>query len=264
MALQRLNPPSLISARQAERGGYRITLSRRFPNLFPRIDSSLAHAFALIGKVTTALPLRTVAGRNFRIHIGSIFRTYNVMNSKKFILLSCVVPCVFAVSPATAQMRGHHAPMRAPMGRMPMQRAPMSASAARMPMHRASMLNSASRFRRFNDGDFDRDDGFRRHRFNEIIVFDNFGFPFFPFYYPYYPYPYGAYYPYGYGGDQGGYGSLVVQVQRRLASAGYYPGPIDGVIGSRTRRAIRAYERSHGLPVDGTIHRRLLATMGLA
>ena len=153
-------------------------------------------------------------------------------------------------------------------------------------MHRAPMLNSASGFqrqrsgnftrnnqfsrvRRFNDGDFDRDDGFRRHRFNEIIVFDNFGFPFFPFYYPYpyYPYPYGAYYPYDYSADQGGYGvngSLVVQVQRRLASAGYYPGPIDGVIGGRTRRAIRAYERSHGLPVDGTIHRRLLATMGLA
>jgi len=27
MALQRLNPPSLISARQAERGGHRITFS---------------------------------------------------------------------------------------------------------------------------------------------------------------------------------------------------------------------------------------------
>src|SRR5438034_10275507 len=175
------------------------------------------------------------------------------MNWKKFILLSCVVPCVFAVSAAIAQMRGHRAPMRAPMGRMPMQRAPM--------------LNSASGFQRQRSGDFARNDRFSRfHRFNEIIVFDNFGFPFFPFYYPYpyYPYPYGSYYPYGYGGGQGGYGSLVVQVQRRLASAGYYPGPIDGVIGSRTRRAIRAYERSHGLPVDGTIHRRLLATMGLA
>jgi Putative peptidoglycan binding domain len=123
-----------------------------------------------------------------------------------------------------------------------------------------------SRFHRFNDGDFDRDDGFRRHRFNEIIIFDNFGFPFFPFYYPYpyYPYPYGSYYPYGYGGGQGGYGSLVVQVQRRLASAGFYSGPIDGVVGRGTRRAIRAFERTHGLPVDGTIHRRLLATMGLA
>ncbi len=155
-----------------------------------------------------------------------------------------------------------------------------------MAMHRAPMLNSTSRFQRqrsgdfarndrfsrfhrFNDGDFDRDDRFRRHRFNEIIVFDDFGFPFFPFYYPYpyYPYSYGAYYPYRYGADQGGYGvngSLVVQVQRRLASAGYYSGPIDGVIGRGTRRAIRAFERSHGLPIDGTIHRRLLATMGLA
>jgi hypothetical protein len=129
------------------------------------------------------------------------------------------------------------------------------------------MLNSTSGSRRWFDGDFDRDDRFRR--FNEIIVFDNFGFPFFPFYYPYpyYPYPYGAYDPYGYGAYQGGSGvngSLVVQVQRRLASAGYYSGPIDGVVGSRTRRAIRAFERSHGLPVDGVIHRRLLATMGLA
>ena len=155
------------------------------------------------------------------------------------------------------------------MGRMPMQRAPMLNSASGFQRQRSGDFarnDRFSRFHRFNDGDFDRDDGFRRHRFNEIIVFDNFGFPFFPFYYPYpyYPYPYGSYYPYGYGGGQGGYGSLVVQVQRRLASAGYYPGPIDGVIGSRTRRAIRAYERSHGLPVDGTIHRRLLATMGLA
>jgi len=132
----------------------------------------------------------------------------------------------------------------------------------RMPMQRGPMFNSASRFHRFNDGDFDRDDRFRHRRFNEIIVFDNFGFPFFPFYYPY---PY--YYPYGYGAYQGGYGvngSLVVQVQRRLASAGFYSGPIDGVMGRGTRRAIRAFERSHGLPADGTIHRRLLATMGLA
>jgi len=116
------------------------------------------------------------------------------MNWKKFILLSCVVPCVFAISTATAQMRGH----RASTARMPMHRAPMLASTARMPMHRAPMLNSASGFQRRRDGDFDRDDRFRRfNRFNEIIVFGNFGFPFFPFYYPY------PYYPYPYGGSEG-------------------------------------------------------------
>jgi hypothetical protein len=188
------------------------------------------------------------------------------MNWKKFILLSCVVPSVFAVSPAMAQMRGHH-PSNARMP-MSMHRAPMLNSGSgfqRQPSGNFARNDRFSRVRRFNDGDFDRDDGFRRHRFNEIIIFDNFGFPFFPFYYPY-PYPY-PYYPYGYGADQGGYGvngSLVVQVQRRLAGAGYYSGPIDGVMGRGTRRAIRAFERSHGLPVDGTIHRRLLATMGLA
>jgi hypothetical protein len=174
------------------------------------------------------------------------------MNWKKFILLSCVVPSVFALTAATAQMRGHVTSM----ARTPMQRAPMLNSASRF-------QRRGDRFRRFGDGDFDRDDRFRRrHRFNEFIFFDDFGFPFFPFYYPYpyYPYPYGAYGSYGYGANS----SVVVQVQRRLATAGYYSGPIDGIVGGRTRRAIRAYERTHGLPVDGVIHRRLLATMGLA
>ena len=114
------------------------------------------------------------------------------MNWKKFALLGCVAACVFAASPATAQMRGHpssiarmpmhRAPMMGSMGRMPMHRAPMMGSMARMPMHRAPMagsmgrmpmqrsptLNSASGFRPFNDGHFVRDDRFRRFkRFND-------------------------------------------------------------------------------------------------
>jgi hypothetical protein len=35
-------------------------------------------------------------------------------------------------------------------------------------------------FNHFSDGDFDADDGFRR--FDEIIIVDNFAFPFFPFF----------------------------------------------------------------------------------
>ena len=50
--------------------------------------------------------------------------------------------------------------------------------------------------------------------------------------------------------------SVVVGVQQRLARAGYYRGAIDGVIGPRTQYAIRAYERSHGLPADGVIDHR--------
>jgi peptidoglycan hydrolase-like protein with peptidoglycan-binding domain len=40
-------------------------------------------------------------------------------------------------------------------------------------------------------------------------------------------------------------------------------GSIDGVSGSKTRRAIRAYEHAHALPQDGRIGQRLLMTMGL-
>lgn len=111
------------------------------------------------------------------------------------------------------------------------------------------------------------------HRYYSNVFFDvGFGYPYWGW--PYSDYPYG-YYPYGYGYGydepvvQGEYAggneaSLVAQVQRRLASAGYYNGAIDGVAGSGTRRAVRAYERAHGLPVDGVIDSQLLATMGLA
>lgn len=92
---------------------------------------------------------------------------------------------------------------------------------------------------------------------------------FFGFGYPYGYYPYAAGYPYGYGYHRrpayvAADDSVVVAVQRRLARAGYYRGAIDGVAGDETRRAIRAYERAHGLRIDGLIDRQLLATMGLA
>ena len=58
--------------------------------------------------------------------------------------------------------------------------------------------------------------------------------------------------------------ALVARVQQRLARAGIYRGPIDGVLGDRTRYAIRVYERIHGLPADGRIDPRLLATMGIS
>ena len=55
----------------------------------------------------------------------------------------------------------------------------------------------------------------------------------------------------------------MIQVQSRLARAGYYHGAIDGVMGQRTHYAIVAYERDHGLRVDGAISRQLLRNMGL-
>jgi hypothetical protein len=107
---------------------------------------------------------------------------------------------------------------------------------------------------------------------DQFIFLGGFGFPFFGYpYYGYYPYGYGYGYPYGYDyyggyvygyGDQGyGYGgrnrggSSVVQLQRRLARAGYYHGAIDGIMGPETRRAIRAYERSRNQREYGMIDR---------
>jgi hypothetical protein len=123
---------------------------------------------------------------------------------------------------------------------------------------------------RFNGGGF-RGDRFRHRDFDDrFFFFDDFGDPFFYYPYPYYGYyPYGYPYEYGYGSyDQPVYpsravytGSLVSQVQLRLARAGYYHGSIDGVSGTATRRAVREYERAHGLPGDGRISQRLIATM---
>jgi hypothetical protein len=113
-----------------------------------------------------------------------------------------------------------------------------------------------------------------------------FGYPYGYGYYPYgYGYGY-APYGYGYGSGYNGYGSGyngygnsyygngyngnsyygngvyrssyysgdrsngsrsgVARLQRQLSRAGYYRGPIDGVMGSRTHYALRAYQHDHG------------------
>jgi Ni/Co efflux regulator RcnB len=98
----------------------------------------------------------------------------------------------------------------------------------------------------------------------------SFGFGY-PYSYGYYPYDYYGTQPYSYGYygyDRPAYntyanGSIVIQVQSRLARAGYYHGAIDGAMGPRTHYAIQAYERDHGLRVDVTISGQLLRNMGL-
>ena len=195
------------------------------------------------------------------------------MNSKKIILLGCVAACVLAASSATAQMRGHGGSM----GRMGMRGGGMPHSMGGMPMHRGPMMNSSSGFRRFGNGNFNRNDRFRRfnrfndgrfarnhrfnhfnrfNRFNNAVFIGDFGFPWWWGWGPSWGwgggYPYGYYGGYNYGGYGSGYGygdssgSRVAELQRRLASAGYYRGAVDGIMGPATRRAIRAYERDHG------------------
>lgn len=42
-----------------------------------------------------------------------------------------------------------------------------------------------------------------------------------------------------------------IALQEGLTARGYNPGPADGIIGANTRRAIRAFQQSLGLPADG-------------
>ncbi|MFC3119514.1 peptidoglycan-binding protein [Jhaorihella thermophila] len=44
----------------------------------------------------------------------------------------------------------------------------------------------------------------------------------------------------------------VAQIQSRLTQLGYDPGPVDGVMGQRTRRAILAFQRDYGLTQSGS------------
>ena len=55
----------------------------------------------------------------------------------------------------------------------------------------------------------------------------------------------------------------VEAVQRRLAELGYEPGAADGVMGPRTRSAIRALQSDRGLPVSGSIDAKTLEALGL-
>ena len=53
-------------------------------------------------------------------------------------------------------------------------------------------------------------------------------------------------------------GDLIMAVQKRLADLGFDPGPADGVVSSKTRTAIRAFQRLMGTPVTGEASEELL------
>lgn len=60
------------------------------------------------------------------------------------------------------------------------------------------------------------------------------------------------------GGSRGG---EVASLQRALAAAGFSPGPIDGDFGPKTRAAVLAFQRAHGLTADGIAGPRTLAAL---
>ena len=132
---------------------------------------------------------------------------------------------------------------------------------------------------RFFDHRFVDHDRFFDHRFvdhNRFFFHHQnrffFGFDFvsfgFPWWYPWYPPYYGYSYDSSYSGggqafDYQYWTNLAVSVQSELARRGYYHWPTDGVIGSDSSQAIRAFQAAQGLPVTGRIDPRLLQALGI-
>jgi len=207
------------------------------------------------------------------------------MNWKRLTLLSGVALAAVAIPQATAQDQ-MEAPVSSP-------RAQMSApSAPAMSNPRPSNHSRGGGDWRTRDGSSTREGNWRggdgrrwrhgNHRHGNHRHWRH-RHHYRPRSYSYYPYGFGYGYGYPFWGasadlyyngyhpqyyaapavNRGG-GSVVAQVQQELANAGFYRGPIDGVIGNGTRNAIRAYERANGLRVDGRIDNQLLGTMGLS
>ena len=191
-------------------------------------------------------------------------------NSKVVIFLSCLFAATLTAPLVTAAVHGGGHPGMGMPGRplgMGMPRHPgigMSHPGIGM----QSNLHSGDLHHRFDH--FDHHNHFHHDHDIDVIFIGSFGFPWWwgwgwdPWWgwgYPYGYYGYGD--PYGYGYGYGQYGdaspSRVAELQRRLAHAGYYHGAIDGVLGPRTRRAIRVYERNHGGSAYGAIGGQLIS-----
>ena len=92
--------------------------------------------------------------------------------------------------------------------------------------------NSRGAFRRSNGGRH-WCHSHRRHCSHSFVYFSSFGYP----YWGGYPwYGYSTYDPVIYADYAGDDGSIVFEIQQHLAEAGFYHGPIDGIIGGGTRR----------------------------
>ena len=52
------------------------------------------------------------------------------------------------------------------------------------------------------------------------------------------------------------------RAQQALKQAGHDPGPIDGVMGARTRAALEAYQKAQGLEVSGQLDAATVAKLG--
>ena len=64
--------------------------------------------------------------------------------------------------------------------------------------------------------------------------------------------------------QKGSSGTVVSQIQTKLKNWGYYTGGVDGVYGSATEAAVKAFQRKNGLTADGKAGPKTLQAMGIS
>lgn len=62
---------------------------------------------------------------------------------------------------------------------------------------------------------------------------------------------------------QGSTGSLVRTVQTKLKRWGYYDGSVDGIYGSKTKKAVVYFQKKNGLTADGIVGKKTFAALGM-
>ncbi len=62
---------------------------------------------------------------------------------------------------------------------------------------------------------------------------------------------------------RGSAGEQVKVIQDKLKRWGYYDGNVDGIYGSATEKAVRYFQRTNGLSVDGIAGKNTLAALGI-
>lgn len=65
-------------------------------------------------------------------------------------------------------------------------------------------------------------------------------------------------------GDDESDSDRVKEVQRALQANGYYSGPIDGVVGPKTKSGVREYQRDQNMKVTGKVDEKTAQSLGVS
>lgn len=62
---------------------------------------------------------------------------------------------------------------------------------------------------------------------------------------------------------QGSSGQTIKKIQQKLKNWGYYKGSVDGIFGSKTKEAVKYFQRKNNLVVDGIVGNKTLSALGI-